>query len=105
MIADDIDDGNIGPAGVVKIGKPVGQTRPQMQQRARRPAGHPPVAIGGTGHHALEQAEDAAHPLHPVEGSHEMHLRGAGIGEAHIDATGDQGADETFSSVHGIHLR
>src|SRR3546814_4225861 len=38
---------------------------------------HAPVAVGGAGHHAFEQAKHAAHARHLVERRDEMHLRGA----------------------------
>ena len=61
VVADEVDDRRVGPAGVVQVGDAVGEAGTEMQQRQRRPAGDPAVAVGGAGDDALEQAEDAAH--------------------------------------------
>ena len=53
--------GVCGAARVVQVGEAVGEARPAMQQRRGRLAGHARVAVGGAGHHALEQSEHAAH--------------------------------------------
>ena len=71
-----------------------------MKQRRSGLAGHARVAVGCPGNHALEQAEDTAHPGHAIERRHEMHLAGAGIGEAGIDAGGEQRPDKTLRTVH-----
>ena len=86
--------------GVVQIGEAVGEAGTEMQQGRGRRALHAVVAVGGAGHHALEQAEHAAHALDPVERGDEMHLRGAGIGEADIHAARDQRPHQTFRTVH-----
>ena len=82
------------PARVVQVGEAVGEAGAEVQQRRGRLAGHARVAIGGAGHHALEQAEHAAHPGDRVERRDEMHLRRAGVGEADIDAPAGQGMDQ-----------
>ncbi len=74
-----------------------------MQQRGRRPAGHPAVAVGGAGDHPLEEAEDGRHLGYVVEGRHEMHLRGAGIGETDRDAVVDQRPEEGPGTVRRRH--
>ena len=58
--------------------------------------GHAVVAVRRAGDDALEHAEDAAHAGHAVERGDEMHLGGAGIGEAHFHPVHDERADETF---------
>ena len=102
MVAHDVDDGRVRPAGVVQVGQPVAEAGPEMQQRGRGPAGHPAVPVGGAGDHALEQAQDAAHGGHVVEGGDEVHLRGAGVGEAHVDAGVDQRREEGTGTVHEV---
>ena len=74
VFTDHIHDARMGLLGVVKIGQTVGQTRAEMQQRRGRTLGDPPVAIGRTGDHALEEAQHAAHALDAIECRHEMHL-------------------------------
>ena len=62
MVADDVDDRAVGPPGVVEVGQPVAEPGPEVEQRGRRPTGHPGVPVGGAGGHPLEQGQDAAHP-------------------------------------------
>ena len=81
MLADDVDDAGMRLLGVVQIGEAVGEAGPEMQQRRGRRALHAEIAVGSTGYHALEQAEHAAHALHPVQRGNEMHFRSAGIGK------------------------
>jgi hypothetical protein len=54
MLADDVDDAGIGLLGVVQIGEPIGQARPQVQQGRGRPPQHAVVAIGRAGYDAFE---------------------------------------------------
>ena len=58
------------------------------------------VAVGGAGGDALEQPEHAAHLGHVVERGDEVHLRGARVGEAHVDAGVDERADQRLRAVH-----
>ena len=102
MIADDVDHARGRLVGVVDVGEPVGEARPEMQQGRGRVVGHAVIAVGGAGHDALEQPQDAAHAVDPVERRDKMHLRGAGVREAHIDAAADQGPHQAFRAVHPI---
>ena len=79
LVADDVDDRCGGAACVVQVGQAVGEAGAAMQQCRGRFAGHAGVAVGGAGHHALEQAQDAVHAGNPVERGDEVHLRRAGI--------------------------
>ena len=99
LVADDIHHGGAGPASVVQIGEPVRQARAAMQQRRGRFARHACIAVGGTGHHTLEQAEHAAHPRHAVERRDKMQFAGSGIRETGIDTALQEGVDQTFSTV------
>ncbi len=100
MVAHDVDERRAGPPCVVQVGKPVAEARPEMQQGRRRPAGDPPVAVGGTGDDALEEAEDAAHGRHVVQRGHEVHLGGPRVGEADANAGIDQRRKECSGAVH-----
>ena len=100
MLADDVDDAGIRFLGVVQIGKAIGEAGAEMQQRRCRRALHAEIAVRGTGHHALEQAEHAAHALDPVKRCDKMHLGGAGIGEADVNAARNQRPHQTFRTVH-----
>ena len=100
VLADDIDDAGMRLLGVVQVGKAVGEAGPEMQQRRGRRALHAEIAVGRARHHALEQAEHAAHALDAIQRRDEMHLGGAGIGETDVDPARDQGPHQTFRTVH-----
>ena len=100
VLAHDVDDARAGLAGVVEVGQAVAEAGAQVQQRGRGPVGHAPVAVGRAGDHALEEAEHAADAVDLVEGGHEVHLRGARIGEAHVDSARHQRSRQAFRPVH-----
>jgi hypothetical protein len=54
--------------------------------------GHPRIAVGRAGGDALEQGEDAMYARHAVERGDEVHLAGARVGEAGVDAAGEERA-------------
>ena len=89
MVADDVDYRALSLAGVVQVREAVAQARPEMQKCRGRLARHACIAIGGSGYHALEQAQDRPHPGKAVKGVDEMHLGRTGIGEADVHATCD----------------
>ena len=93
VLADDIDNSRARLLRVVQIGKPVAETRTQVQQRAGRLAGHAEEAIRRAGDDALEQPQHAAHPFNLVERGNEVHLRSARIGKTNVDIACDQRAD------------
>ena len=100
MFAHHIHDARMGLFCVVQIGQAIGKPRAQMQQRRGRTLGDPPVAVGRTGDHALEQTEHAAHALDAIECRHEMHLGCAGVGKADVDLFVEQRAHQTFCTIH-----
>ncbi len=99
LVAHHVENGRLRAPRVVQIGKSIAQARPAMQQGDRRLLRHPPVAIGRAGRDALEQAKHAMHARYAVERRDEVHLAGAGIGEACVDARREQRADQGFSAV------
>jgi hypothetical protein len=101
MVTHHVDDARARLAGVVQVGQPVAEARPQVQQRGRGLARHAPVAVGRAGDHAFEQAQHAAHAGYAVERGHEVHLRRAGVGEAQLHAAGGEGVDQGFGAVEG----
>jgi hypothetical protein len=103
VLADDVDDAGVGLLGVVQIGEPIGEARPQVQQGRSRLPQHAVVTVGCAGDDAFEQAQHTAHAWHLVEGRNEVHFRGARIGEADVHAPGKQGAHQTFRPVHATH--
>jgi hypothetical protein len=98
--AHDDDYRGSGPAGVVQVGQAVGQAGAKVQEDGGGLPGDPGVAVGGPGGDALEQGQHAAHGGYRVQGADEVHLRGAGIHEAHVDARSGQAADEGLGSDH-----
>jgi hypothetical protein len=101
VVADDVDHRRVALAGVVQVGQAVAEAGAEVQQGGGRLVGHAGVAVGGAGGHALEQGEHAAHLAHVVERGHEVHLGGAGVHEADVDAGVDERADEGVGAVHG----
>ena len=101
MLAHDVDDARSGLFGIVQIGQTVTQTRPQVEQCAGWFVCHAVVTIRGTGDDAFKEAQHTAHAIDLVQGGHKMHLGCPGIGQTHLDALADQGARQTFCSVHG----
>src|SRR6267142_1280828 len=98
--AADVDDARAGLARVVKVGEPVAEPGTQVQQGGGRPVGHAPVAVGGAGHHALEEAEHTADAVHLVQRGHEVHLGRARIREADLDSARHQRSRQTLRTVH-----
>ncbi len=94
VVANDVDDSRPGAAGVVQVGKAVGKARAGVQKGRCRAPGHARIAIGGAGHEAFAEAEDAAQLRLAVECRDEVHFRGAGIGEADVDAVCKQRIDK-----------
>ena len=83
-----------------RLARPLARPGPQCSSVAAGLAGHARVAVGRAGHHALEQAEHAAHAGDAVERGDEVHLRGAGIAEAGIDPAFQQRVHQAFGAVH-----
>ena len=103
VISDDHHHRHMRAPRVVQVGQAVTQPRTQMQQDGGGFVGHPGVAIGRAGGHALEQGQHTAHRGDGVQRRDEMHLRGPRIGEADIDATVDESSDEGLRTVHDRH--
>ena len=100
VVADDVDDRGVGAPRVVQVGEAVAEPGPEVQQRRGRAAGHPRVPVGRAGGHALEEAEHAAHLGHVVEGGHEVHLGGARVHEADVDAGRRPASRGAHGTVH-----
>ena len=90
-------------AGVVQIGKPVGQTRSEVQKCGGRFARHAGIAISSTSRDPLKQAKVVGHTRRPGQGCHQVHFGGAGIGETGIDAIFQKDPYQGFGAVlsHG----
>ena len=73
---------------------------PRCSSVAAGLVGHAAVAVGRAGRDAFEQREHRAHLGHVVERGDELHLRGARVGEADVDAVGDERADQGVRAVH-----
>src|SRR5262249_28479667 len=85
---------------IVDVGKTVDEAGAEMQQRRGWLVAHPVIAVSGAGHDPLEEAQDAAHAVDPVERGDKMHLRRARVGKTHLDPAADQRAPEAFRAVH-----
>ena len=100
MVADDNHHRHVRPARVVQVGQAVAQPGAQVQQHRRRPVGDAGVTIGRAGGDTFEEGEHTAHPRNGVQCGNEVHLRGARVGEAHVNAAVDQGIDQGLSTIH-----
>lgn len=106
VVADDVDDGRVGPSGVVQIGKAVGQPGPEVHQRRCRPFKHAPISVRGASHDSFGEAEHTAHSINLVQRGDKVHLRRSRVREADIDATVNEGTDQTVCAIHfGITLK
>ena len=100
VVADDIDDRRRCATRVVEVGEPVRQPRPQMQERRGRLLRHAAIAIGHSGHRALEKTEDGPHALDFVERRDKMHFRCSGIAETDLNPGPNQRPQQTFRTRH-----
>ena len=73
-----------------------------MQQRQRGFVGHPSVAIGGAGDHALEQPKNCAHARFTVYRGNQLHFRCAGVGKADLHVGVGEGAYQCIGSIHAL---
>ena len=102
MVADDVDHRHLALARVVQVGQAVAQAAAQVQERGGGLVGHARVAVGRAGGHALEQGQHGAHARLAVERGDEVHLAGAGVGEADVDAGVGQGFHQGLGAVHEL---
>jgi hypothetical protein len=98
--ADDDDHRGPGPAGVVQVGQAVGQARSEVQEHGGGLAGDPGVPVGGAGGDAFEQRQHPAHRRHRIQRADEVHLRGARVHEAHVDAGSGQAGHQGLGADH-----
>jgi hypothetical protein len=107
MIPNYVYDRREGTACVMEVGGAIEVTGSEMQQGHRRSPRHACEAIGGSGGHALEQAQHRTDPRLPVERRNKMHLTRARIGETRRHAAvGHSGiaAIPTFWGTLNEHL-
>ena len=72
---------------------------PEVEEGRGRAIGHARVAISRAGDRALEQPEHTADLRRLVQGGHEVHLRGAGVGEAGVDALREEAVAQHLGTV------
>ena len=94
MIAHHVENRRSGALRVVQIGHAVGKARAKVQQVECGFIGHSSVAIGGTRDHALKETQHRANMGLFIERSDELHLGGAWIGKAGVDAVFRQGINQ-----------
>jgi len=93
MLADEVDDRHLGPAGVVQIRETIGKAGAKMQEGAGWFFRHPGIAIRRSRANSFEEAEHAAHFRQPVERGHEMNLRRTRVRETRVHPTRYEGAN------------
>jgi hypothetical protein len=105
VVADQVHDRRRCTARVVKIGDPVGESGPEMQQRRRRHAAHAGIAVCRTGADTFEKTQHRAHAIDTIDRLHQMHLRSTRIGETYFHARFDEATDQRFRTIHALLLR
>ena len=100
VLPDDVDNARVRLASVVQVGQAIAQTGAEVQQRGCGALRQAVVAIGGACHHPFKQSQDAADAWHCVQCRHKVHLGRAGIGETHLHLVMNQGANQTFCTIH-----
>jgi hypothetical protein len=71
-----------------------------MQQSGGWTSSHTPIAISGTGYHALEKTKHALHARYAVQSCHKMHFRCTGIGKTRIHTAFQQSMNQTLRAIH-----
>ena len=94
MIAHHVENRRSGALRVVQVGHAIGKARAEVQQVERGLVGHAAIAIGGTRDHALKETQHRADMGLFIERSDELHLGGAWIGKAGVDAVFRQGINQ-----------
>ena len=74
-----------------------------MQQCSRRLARDSAIPVRGAGRHAFEQTKHRSDPDFSVEGRHDLHFAGAGVGETGVHAQVRQSLQGGFRAVHFVH--
>ena len=90
----------MGPPGIVQVGQAVTQSWAQVQQHYGGFVGHARETIGRAGGHPFEEGQHTSHLRDCVQRRDEMHLRRAGVGEAHVDSVADEGGEKRVGAVH-----
>ncbi len=93
MIANNINHRRIGTACIVQVGNTVCHARPEVQQGSGGFASHACITIRGSGAYTFEKSQYGAHAGYPVQRLHQVHFRGAGVGNAQVYATIGEGLD------------
>jgi len=102
VVTNDVDHRHLALARIVQIGQAITQPAAQVQQRGGRLVGHARITVGSTRGHAFEQGQHRTHARLAVERSDKVHLAGAGVGKADLDAGIGQSLDQCLSAVgHG----
>ena len=84
------------------LASPLARPGPVCSSVAAGPIGHARIAVGGTGHHAFEQAEHATHLRFAVKRGNEMHFGRAGVGEADRHIIGQKHVTQDIGAIHEI---
>ncbi len=100
MLAHQIDDWYLRPAGVVQIRKAVSKAGAEMKKSAGRFFRHARITVRSAGDHTFEETEHAAYFRHLVKGGDKMDFGCARVCEANFNASTHQRANQTLCSIH-----
>jgi hypothetical protein len=105
VVANDVDKGGLGTAGIMQVGNAIAQARAKMQQGSGGATCHASITISRARANALKQAENGPHLWHVVYGGHKVHFGCAGVGKTDVDTPVSEGLDEGLGSVHNCSKR
>lgn len=86
LIANDVHDAGASTPRIVEIAHAVCEARATMEQCASWLARNPVITVSHASDNVLLKAENTMHAWDAIERSDEVHLAGARIGEACVDA-------------------
>jgi hypothetical protein len=104
MIADQVYKGCASAPSVVKIRSPIRQAGAAVHECRCRTTRHPTKTVRGTCCDAFEEAQNYAYVL-CLKSAKDRNLRGAGIGEAVIDAAFAQRTRQLARAAHWLRLQ
>ena len=96
-----LSSGTCARRALCRVGPSVGETRSQVQQRARRSRRDPRVTVGRAGRDTLEETEDRPHRGCVVEAGDKVHLGRTGVREARGDVVRVERREQGVGAVHG----
>src|SRR5208282_2630212 len=100
MLADHVDHRHLGAAGIVEVREAIAEAGAEMEKRPCGFLGHPRVTVRRSSDDSLKKTQYATHFCDAVKRGDQMNFRCAGVGEAGVNATAEQRANQIFGPIH-----